>query len=180
VAASSRKVGRVVLIGFMGAGKSTVARILAARLGWACVDLDQQLAEREGKTLAQIFSDHGEGHFRQLEADALTELLRAESGPHVLATGGGLVESEASRAALLAATDTRVFYLEAPLDVLVERCRSQEMAAERPLLADSEQRFAGRAPLYAAVGVPVSTVGLTPEEVASYIQQLLQIDQQAG
>src|SRR5258708_2613328 len=66
---------RIVLTGFMGAGKSTVGRILAARLRWPFLDIDSLITAEHGRTVAQIFADHGEEHFRRLEAEAIARVL---------------------------------------------------------------------------------------------------------
>jgi shikimate kinase len=173
---------RIVLIGFMGAGKSTVAEILAGRLGWECIDLDAKLEAQLGKTVPQIFSDHGEPHFRRMESAALAELLSGNAAC-VIAMGGGAIESEANRTLLQQAGpplgQTRVFYLEAPLEALLERCSAQHgdiWLQARPLLQHSELLFQRRAALYAAVGSPVSTFGFTAQQVASHVLGLLQIE----
>ena len=81
------RVGRIVLIGFMAAGKSTVGRILADRLGWAFVDFDDEIEERTGLAVRDFFRIYGEQAFRELEAELTEELADAEHV--VLAPGGG-------------------------------------------------------------------------------------------
>jgi shikimate kinase len=77
----------VILVGFMGAGKSTVGRLLARRLGRCFVETDAMITAREGRSIPEIFAARGESHFRQLEAETLDAL--AEKRGHVIATGGG-------------------------------------------------------------------------------------------
>jgi shikimate kinase len=79
--------GNVILVGFMGAGKSTVGRLLARRLGRCFVETDAMITAREGRSIPEIFAERGEPHFRQLEAEVLEAL--AEKHGHVIATGGG-------------------------------------------------------------------------------------------
>jgi shikimate kinase len=79
--------GNVILVGFMGAGKSTVGRLLARRLGRCFVETDAMITAREGRSIPEIFADRGEPYFRQLEAEVLDAL--AEKRDHVVATGGG-------------------------------------------------------------------------------------------
>jgi len=145
---------RIVLTGFMGSGKSTVGRLLAARLGWSFEDLDTLIEARAGKTVPAIFADEGEASFREQETAALQAVLAGSR--LVLALGGGAVETETNHA-LLAAPGTCVVLLEAPLAVLLERCRRQAAdpsATARPNLATTagaEARFTRRAPLYRAL-----------------------------
>jgi shikimate kinase len=162
----------IVLIGFMGAGKSTVARILANALGWKLIDVDETIEQHCGMPVPQIFSDHGEEHFRNIEELALQNAVRLTDC--VIAAGGGAVESEANRQTLHATAGLKTFYLEAPLAELLSRCAQQ--SHERPLLAEAELLFARRADLYAAVGTPVSTFGFSAEQVAEHILSLLQMD----
>jgi len=77
----------VVLVGFMGAGKSTVGRLLARRLGLCFVETDAMITAREGRSIPDIFAERGESHFRQLEVEVLEDL--ADKRGHVIATGGG-------------------------------------------------------------------------------------------
>src|SRR5581483_10132189 len=79
----------IVLVGMMGAGKSSVGRRLAARLGIPFVDADAEIESAAGRTIAEIFAEHGESYFRAGEARVIARLL--EQGPQVLATGGGAV-----------------------------------------------------------------------------------------
>ena len=155
---------RIVLTGFMGAGKSTVGRLLAARIGWNFLDLDQHLEERAGATVPQIFDLHGEEHFRRLESSALASALRL--GSTVVALGGGAPESLTNRLLLEQTPGTLTVFLDAPFTVLFDRCMLQEIA--RPVLADpasAQLRFTQRHPLYRRLArLTVSTDRLTPAE----------------
>ena len=111
-----------------GAGKSTVARGVARRIGRARVDLDDEIVARRGTSVAEIFATLGEDGFRRLETEALREVL--ERPPAVIATGGGVVLAETNRA-LLAESATTV-WLRAEESVLVERLRRSPV--RRPLL----------------------------------------------
>ena len=107
----------LVLIGFMGTGKTEVGRLLAQRLNRRLVDTDQVIAQREGKTIAEIFQEQGEKYFRQLEK-ALAEELRGQQNL-VIATGGGFVLDEDNSAALR--QSGFVVWLTSDLSVLRER-----------------------------------------------------------
>jgi len=152
---------RIVLTGFMGAGKTTVGRKLAAQLGWDFLDLDTLIEQRTGKTVPQIFSEQGEAAFRHIESVALAVALGRKY--IVLTLGGGTPELLTNRLLLEQTPRTLTVYLHAPLSVLTARCRSQVDAVERPVLADSleaERRFAQRLPHYqrlAAIIVDTST-----------------------
>jgi shikimate kinase len=163
----------IVLIGFMGAGKSTVGRILANALDWSLIDLDDTIEHASGMSVEKIFADRGEAHFRQVESRELKAALHSAQ-PSVVAVGGGAIEMEPNRTLLQSATHGRTFYLEAPLAELLSRCAQQ--SHHRPLLAEAERLFAHRAGLYAAVGSPVSTFGFSAEQVAEHILSLLQMD----
>lgn len=89
----------ISLIGFMGTGKTTIGRILAKELGYAFVDVDHYIEEKEGKTIREIFAHGGESHFRQLETQALEEIL--QKSHQVISTGGGIVLREGNRRLLL-------------------------------------------------------------------------------
>ncbi len=168
---------RIVLTGFMGAGKSTVGRIVAERLGWSFVDLDDVIVETAGKSIAELFDSVGEAAFREQEHQALRTVL--ERPNMVLALGGGAIETAANRDLLQASTGTRVAFLEAPLGTLLDRCQQQQAqpgAAARPVLADLEnllQRFTLRLPHYRTAHITVRTTGKTPDVVAEELLRQL-------
>jgi shikimate kinase len=155
-----------VLIGMMGAGKSTVGSELAARLGWRLVDSDAHVEARTGRTVAEIWATEGEPAFRRLEALALTEALAATAEePAVIAAAGGVVLDPANRALLR--QHPPVVWLRARLDTLAERVGT---GSGRPLLAGDPRGalarlLAERAPLYAEVAVD----DRSPDEVADHV-----------
>ncbi len=124
----------IVMIGFMGTGKSTVGSALADRLGWRFVDTDAAIVEREGRTIPELFEEKGEAYFRDAETATLADVLAGSR--QVVSTGGGAVLRPANRDAMLAGGF--VVALTAPTDVLLARLRGD---ANRPLLAgDKEER----------------------------------------
>jgi shikimate kinase len=149
---------RVALAGPMGAGKSTVGRLLAARWGVPFVDLDARVGDA-----AAIFAAEGETGFRARERAALAE---AVTGEGVLALGGGTVVDPGNRALL---AGWRVFVLTAPAATL--RARVGE-GTGRPLASRLEALIAERASAYAAAGEPVDTDGRTPNEVAAAVEAM--------
>ena len=164
---------RIVLTGFMGAGKSTVGRLLAERVGWNFVDLDHHLEQRAGATIPEIFDLHGEEHFRRLESSALASALRLPNT--VIALGGGAPESLTNRLLLEQTPGTLTVFLDAPFAVLFDRCMLQEIA--RPVLADpasAQARFTQRHPLYRRLArITVSTGQLTPAETVPSLLEAL-------
>ena len=160
---------RVVLTGFMGAGKSTIGRLLAARLGWEFLDLDTHLESRTGATIPDLFARHGEAHFRRLESTALASALGRSRT--VLALGGGTPEEITNRLLIEQTPDTLSVFLDAPFPTLFDRCMLQEIA--RPVLADpveAEERFARRRPLYIRMArLTVDTSALSPEETVDHL-----------
>jgi len=133
---------RVYLIGFMGAGKSTIGPLLADRLGVPFHDLDDLVVDRAGATIAEIFARDGEARFRDLEVAALADI----DEDAVVSLGGGAFMTEAVRE-LVSARGTSI-YLDWPLEVLAQRVAGDP---ERPLAADPEQfrqRYASRVPTY--------------------------------
>ncbi|MDF2926851.1 MAG: shikimate kinase [Paenibacillaceae bacterium] len=117
----------VVLVGFMGTGKTTVGREVAGQLGWAFADTDHYVEERAGRSIPQLFAEQGEASFRQLETQALQDLLRQEG--QVVSTGGGAVLREENRRLML--QGGLVVALNASEPVIVERVRGD---GNRPLL----------------------------------------------
>jgi shikimate kinase len=138
---------RLVLTGFMGAGKSTIGRLLADRLNWQFLDLDAHLEARTGATIPQLFERHGEAHFRRLESSALASALGRDRT--VLALGGGTPEELTNRLLLEQTPATFTIFLDAPFPTLFDRCMLQNIA--RPVLEDpvaAQLRFQKRHPLY--------------------------------
>ena len=156
---------KIYLVGFMGAGKTTVARALGRVLGWPVEDLDERIEMRERRTIAGIFAQHGEPYFRQLERQALTELLPER---HIIvATGGGTFAEADNRALMLA--DGCVAWLDAPLERVIERLPAD---GRRPLAADRAQLtqvYARRQLAYAHAHVRIDATG----PVAEVVERLL-------
>ena len=123
---------KLYLVGFMGAGKTTVARALGKRMGWQVEDIDERIESRERRSIATIFSQEGEPYFRQVEREVLGELLPLRHA--VVATGGGTFAEADNRAAMLA--DGAVAWLDLPFDRVVERVPPD---GRRPLAADRDQ-----------------------------------------
>ena len=162
---------RVVLVGAMGAGKTTVGRRVAEALGVDFLDTDQMVERVAGRTVAEIFVDDGEPHFRDLERAAVAEALGAHDG--VLALGGGAVLDPATRERL---TGHPVVFLRVGLGDAVKRVG---LGTSRPLLLGNvrgriKTLLDERAPVYESVAtITVDTDGRTPEEVAREIDERL-------
>ncbi len=170
VGSSASLPARIALIGFMGSGKTTVARILARALDYEPVDLDTLIERRAGSTVARIFAEQGEGIFRDREAEALASLASRER--IVIAAGGGAPIDERNRDFFLRLA--RTFYLRVSLESARQRA---EGGVARPLLrgdaAAVRLRYEKRLPLYGSLGQEVDTETRTPEEVAQRILSLL-------
>ena len=161
----------VVLIGFMGTGKSAVGQILARRLGWAFVDTDRRVAEGERATIPQIFARHGEVYFRDVEARVIAEL--AGRRDVVIATGGGAVLKPENMKRLRA--HGWIVSLTAPADALLKRLADGE---RRPLLrGDVRQNVVKlldqRRPLYRDADLMVDVSVASPERVADAVLNFL-------
>jgi shikimate kinase/3-dehydroquinate synthase len=158
---------KLVIVGFMCAGKSRLGRLAAADLGWPLRDADKILEERLGEPIASFFDRVGEGGFREREEQLVLELL-AEAGPAVVPLGGGAVESEAVRGAL---AGHEVVYVEVDADVAWER--AQRHADDRPLARD-RARFgelhASRRPLYESLATVVLADGA--EKTGAFVAAL--------
>jgi shikimate kinase len=161
---------QVVLLGFMGAGKSTVGPLLADILGWKFFDADEVLERHSGYTIADLFSSHGEEGFRRLEESTVAELLKFDHT--VIALGGGAIESASTRSLLASRTDLCTAFLDGPLETLLERCKQSNTV--RPLLQNHEgirSRYAKRLPHYRLATITVWTEGLTPQMIAREISR---------
>jgi shikimate kinase len=161
---------RILLTGFMGSGKTTTGALLAARLGWPFLDLDHEIERTHALTVAEIFAQHGEAHFRSLETAALTSLLSETN--LVLALGGGAPETPANQLLLANSPRTAVIHLTAPLDVLLTRCLADTTV--RPNLPVAAERFATRHPIYQRLAThTLDTSTLTPEAAVTTLLTLL-------
>jgi shikimate kinase len=155
---------KIYLVGFMAAGKTTVARALAERLGWRAEDVDELIEARERKPVADIFQKEGEPHFRAVEREILKLLLPLRHV--VVATGGGTFMDPENRAAIN--MDGVSVWLDLPFEALLTRIPQD---GRRPLAADRaamERLFAMRLAAYSAARVRVDAAA-RPEEVAERI-----------
>jgi shikimate kinase len=123
---------KLYLVGFMGAGKSSVARALSRRIGWRAEDIDERIEAREGRRVSEIFAQRGEPYFRQVESAVLRDLLPARQV--IVATGGGTFVDPDNRTLMLA--DGAVAWLDVPLASVLQRVPND---GRRPLAADRRQ-----------------------------------------
>ncbi len=158
----------IVLVGFMGTGKSSAGRILAERLGMNFIDMDDEIVRREGVTIPEIFRDRGEPAFRALERALVIELA-AQSG-YVVSTGGGIVLNPDNLRDF--ARTGRVFCLHATPEAILKRV---EHDTNRPLLQGGDklarisELLAKRQPLYDAIPDRIDTDGHQPADTAAAI-----------
>lgn len=163
----------IILVGFMGTGKTTVGKLVAARLGWRFADTDQVIERRVGKSVHDIFAIQGEPAFRQMEAALCAEISTWRRS--VIATGGGILLDPMNYERLNSAG--LVICLTASLEQIAARL---EYDANRPLLngADRVQRLnellSARAALYNSVPHQVETSGQTPYAVSDSVLHLWQ------
>jgi shikimate kinase len=157
----------IVITGFMGCGKTEVARALAERLDLSMTDLDAEILKQHGRTAAQLIDEEGEPAFRKIETEALRELLE-NNRASVIALGGGAWITDENRG-LVTQHNCISVWLDTPFDVCWQRIASS--SEERPLgrtRKEAEQRFRLRQPIYelATVNLPVLANETTPEIVA--------------
>lgn len=163
----------VVLVGLMGAGKSSVGRRLAVRLGLPFIDADEEIEKSAGMTIPEIFARHGEAAFRDGERRIIARLL--EGSAHVLATGGGAFIDPVTRARIRAAAVT--VWLRADLAALLRRVKRR---TDRPLLQQGEpatvmaELMARRYPIYAEADITVDTDDAAQEVIVAEICRQLE------
>jgi shikimate kinase len=164
----------IIIVGFMGTGKSTVSRLLSERLGWESKDIDEEIERKAGRSIKQMFSEDGEEVFRDWESKVLADILGRRH--QVVATGGGAVLREVNRRAML--SGGWVVGLTADKKSLIRRVTSAAAAGTRPLLAgDAEERVSTllemRRHAYDFVHVMVDTTLRSPTEVTDLLLRWL-------
>ena len=158
-------IDKIYLVGFMAAGKTTVARSVAARLGWRAEDVDELIEARERRAIADIFAKHGEPYFRGVEREILKLLLPLRHV--VVATGGGTFMDAENRSAMK--LDGLSVWLDVPFDLLLARLPAD---GRRPLAADRaqmERLFTLRQAAYAQAHVRIEAGAAPPDEIAEQI-----------
>ncbi|HEY2471084.1 MAG TPA: shikimate kinase [Terracidiphilus sp.] len=165
---------RIVLTGFMGSGKSTVGPLIAARLGWRFIDVDDVIEAEAGAAVAEIFAQYGEGDFRDREHATIAKL--ASEDHLVIALGGGAIERPDTRELLLNSSGTLLVHLEVELKTTLQRCSGTEHT--RPVLADQANlalRYERRLPLYRTAHISVRADDKAPEDVADAVLRAAQL-----
>ena len=160
----------VSLIGFMGAGKTTVGQVLATRLGWRFVDLDELIQARDGRTIQQIFEQSGEDAFRALERELLQTAVGNQAGGTVLSLGGGAFIDNTNQR-LLRENGIPAVFLDAPVEELLRRCAQPGIV--RPLLRDREHfcsLYEQRRPAYMKASFRIETAG---KEVGMIVEEII-------
>ena len=160
------KADKLYLVGFMGAGETSVARALGRRMGWRFEDIDHQIEVREHQRVAEIFARQGESYFRSVERAVLQDLLPQRH--IVIATGGGTFVDPDNRAAML--SDGAVAWLDVPLERVIERVPAD---GRRPLAADRvqmEQLYARRRAAYSQAHVRIDASRPLPEIVERILE----------
>ena len=140
----------IVLVGMMGAGKSSIGRRLAGRLGIPFIDADTEIVSAAGMTIPEIFEKHGEPYFRAGEARVIARLL--DNGPQVLATGGGSLMDPQTRA--LIGQKGISIWLKADVDVLLKRTKRRN---DRPLVEKIKDLLPVREPIYAQADIIIQS-----------------------
>lgn len=171
-------IANVVLIGFMGTGKSTVGASLAARLDYSFIDLDEEIVQRDGRSIPDIFAQDGEAYFRDAESRALADLMNKERV--IIATGGGCVLREANCKVMQ--QHGFVVHLTAELDTIVDRVKGDH---NRPLLqGDASERvrslMTARQGKYDFAHAVIPTDGLQVEEISDAVIKAFTSFQAAG
>jgi XRE family aerobic/anaerobic benzoate catabolism transcriptional regulator len=158
----------IALIGLRGAGKSTLGKLLANKIGWTFVELNKEIERQNGLSVAEIIALYGQEGFRRMEQTALTQLL-ARKEPMVLATGGGIVSEPLTLELILSSFYT--IWLKAEPEEHMARVRSQgdlrPMADDRSAMAELRNILLSREPLYARASAVVDTAGLTVDAAAA-------------
>jgi shikimate kinase len=164
------KADKIYLVGFMGAGKTTVGRVLGKRLDWKVEDIDARIEQAERRDIPTIFRTNGEAYFRAREREALVALL-PERGT-VVASGGGTFEGASNRELML--RDGAVIWLDAPFETVLQRI---PLDGRRPLAADRvamEQLYNQRLMAYSQAHLRVDAGRGSVEELVDHIVEWLE------
>lgn len=172
----SDKLRHIVLTGFMGAGKTTVAAALARQLNYSAIDLDEVIARREKRSVPALIKEDGEARFRETETLVLQQVLESEKAG-VIALGGGAWTLERNRA-LIAAHDCFTIWLDAPFELCWQRIAASA-EDNRPLASDAvsaRQLYDKRRPLYALASLRINAdTSRSVDDVAAEIVSALQL-----
>jgi shikimate kinase len=168
------KTHALFLVGFMGAGKSSVGELLGQRLGWLFEDLDVRIQQRDGRSIEQIFAESGELYFRRVEHAALREVVdELGTTPRVIALGGGAF-AQPENIELLKSAGVATVFLDGAVDELFRRC--QDQGRPRPLRSDLElfrKLYADRRGHYMTASLRVDTSGKDVVAVAAEVVEAL-------
>lgn len=167
----------VFLVGFMGAGKTSVGRVLSRRLGWRFEDLDDLIVAREGRSIEQIFGESGEAAFRRAEHAALRELVARAGGSRMVVALGGGAFAQAENVALLADQRATTVFLDAGVEELLRRCRAE--GKPRPLLrgeGEFRRLYESRRASYLGASLHIATGGKDVDTVVEEVRRKLSLD----
>ena len=168
------KTQALFLVGFMGAGKSSVGELLGQRLGWPFEDLDVRIQQRDGRSIEQIFAESGEQYFRRIEHEALRAVVdELGTNPRVIALGGGAF-AQPQNIQLLKNAGVATVFLDGSVDELFRRC--QDQGRPRPLRSDLalfRKLYDARREHYLSASLRVDTSAKSVETVANEVVEAL-------
>jgi shikimate kinase len=160
----------IILTGMMGAGKSTIAKILAEKLNIKSIDIDSLIEQNEGEKISEIFSNKGEEYFRKIEKETIENIFTSKVENLVISLGGGAFENNETREILL--KKANVIYLQTSPEIIFERIKSN---TERPLLCGNmsiekiSEILEKREKNYQTATYKITTDNKTPDQIAEEI-----------
>jgi shikimate kinase len=162
----------IVLVGFMGTGKTTVGKLLATQLKWSYVDTDELIEKKTGLNISDIFSQQGEPYFRDIESKVIEEVMLKNH--RIISTGGGMVIREQN--IITIKSNGIMICLTATPEMIIERTKSD---SHRPLLrVDNPKKriqelMDKRSPYYAKADITIDTTDLSPDEIVIQIMKVI-------